>query len=60
MKLLSRVLALVCVTGLLYQSGGQGNPAPTVDRVGFPANYQSTFTRMLTVDRSDNGQIRVI
>src|SRR5262249_3363358 len=35
-------------------------PAPTVDRVGFPTGYQSTFTKLLTVDRPDNGQIRVI
>ncbi len=35
-------------------------PAPTADRVGFPANYLTTFTKLLTVDRPDNGQIRVI
>src|SRR5438477_7646208 len=45
-----------CMT-LLY---GQALPAPTVDRVGFPANYRTTFTKLLTVDRPDNGQIRVI
>jgi len=38
----------------------QAPPAPTVDRVGFPANYQTTFTKLLTFDRPDNGQIRVI
>src|SRR5437762_1523317 len=38
----------------------QAIPAPTVDRVGFPVGYQNTFTQMLTVDRPDNGQIRVI
>lgn len=31
-----------------------------MDRVGFPANYKDTFVKLLTMDRSDNGQIRVI
>jgi plastocyanin len=31
-----------------------------VDRIGFPANYETTFTKVLTVDRPDNGQIRAI
>jgi plastocyanin len=39
---------------------GQAPPAPTVDRVGFPINYQSTFVKLLQFDRVDNGQIRVI
>lgn len=34
--------------------------APSLDRVGFPVNYRDTFTKLLTVDRSDNGAIRVI
>ncbi|MFN0169362.1 MAG: cytochrome P460 family protein [Bryobacteraceae bacterium] len=34
--------------------------APTVDRVGFPRDYQTTFKKLLTFDRADNGQIRVI
>ncbi|MBI1787796.1 MAG: cytochrome P460 family protein [Acidobacteria bacterium] len=34
--------------------------APTVDRVGFPTGYKETFKKLLTVDRLDNGQIRVI
>jgi plastocyanin len=39
---------------------GQTPPAPTQDRVGFPANYRETFVKLLTFDRPDNGQIRVI
>lgn len=35
-------------------------PAPSTDRVGFPANYRDSFKHLLTVDRSDNGQIRSI
>lgn len=38
----------------------QTPPAPTVDRVNFPQGYQQTFTKLLTFDRIDNGQIRVI
>jgi plastocyanin len=38
----------------------QAPPAPTVDRVGFPAGYQDTFQKLLVFDRPDNGQIRVI
>ncbi|MBM3787062.1 MAG: hypothetical protein FJW30_22115 [Acidobacteria bacterium] len=38
----------------------QPPPAPTLDRVGFPANYQATFKKLLTFDRPDNGQIRVV
>jgi plastocyanin len=34
--------------------------APTVDRVGFPTNYNQTFTKLLQVDRTDNGQIRIV
>ena len=59
-----RLLTTLAVLGLLSLTGriayGQPFPAPSVDRVGFPADYQSTFTRLLTVDRPDNGQIRVI
>lgn len=38
----------------------QAPPAPTVDRVGFPTGYRNTFRKLLTFDRPDNGQIRVI
>jgi plastocyanin len=40
--------------------GAQALPAPAVDRVGFPAGYQNSFKKLLTVDRPDNGQIRVV
>jgi plastocyanin len=50
------------LTTALLGLGGMGILAqtPSLDRVGFPANYRDTFTKLLTVDRSDNGQIRVI
>ena len=47
--------ALTCVGLLSAQI-----PAPQTDRVGFPAGYTTTFKKLLTVDRPDNGQIRVV
>jgi plastocyanin len=41
-------------------SGLLNAQAPAVDRVGFPADYKQTFTKLLQFDRADNGQIRVI
>ena len=35
-------------------------PAPTVDRVGFPKDYQTTFTKVYTFDNFQNRQIRVV
>src|SRR5262249_17753772 len=59
-----RVFTISVASILLASCGsecpGQTLPAPTVDRVLFPADYQSTFVKLLTVDRPDNGQIRVI
>jgi plastocyanin len=59
-----RIGEAACAATLLFGFGwllgGQTPPAPTVDRVGFPSGYQSTFKKMLTFDRPDNGQIRVV
>jgi plastocyanin len=35
-------------------------PAPTVDRVGFPTDYQKTFLKVYTFDNFQNRQIRVV
>ena len=35
-------------------------PAPTIDRVGFPTDYQKTFTKVYTFDNFQNRQIRVV
>ncbi|WP_339378226.1 cytochrome P460 family protein [Calothrix sp. NIES-2100] len=35
-------------------------PAPRIDRVGFPKNYQNAFKLIYVVDRPDNKQVRVI
>src|SRR5215831_7912410 len=59
-----RIDRLICVSTLLVTATwfirAQTLPAPTIDRVGFPSGYQTSFTKLLTVDRPDNGQIRVI
>src|SRR5215831_6164872 len=35
-------------------------PAPVVDRIGFPTDYQNTFLKLYTFDNFQNRQIRVI
>ncbi len=35
-------------------------PAPAIDRVGFPTDYQTTFTKVYTFDNYQNRQIRVV
>src|SRR5690242_7547493 len=35
-------------------------PGTSVDRVGFPTNYQTTFKKLYTLDNNQNRQIRVI
>src|SRR5438046_4473178 len=67
MKTRARLANLIFALALVYTVGmeiaaihAQAIPGPTVDRVGFPANYRTTFSQLLTVDRPDNGQIRVI
>jgi plastocyanin len=56
----SLATVVLLFSGVLHEGGGQAIPAPTTDRVGFPENYQTTFTNLLIVDRPDNGQIRAI
>ena len=35
-------------------------PAPTIDRIGFPTDYQNSFLKLYTFDNFQNRQIRVI
>jgi plastocyanin len=57
-------LAMLLSTGsFLFQARTQSLPplpAPTIDRVGFPANYQNTFTLVYRFDNFQNRQIRVV
>ena len=50
--------ALLILTATWWSSG-QTIPAPTVDRVGFPAGYQTTFTKLVTVDQEPPLPVRV-
>ena len=54
-------VGLLLTTGSLFNIGKtQQLPAPTVDRVGFPTDYQSTFMKLYTFDNYQNRQIRVV
>jgi plastocyanin len=57
-------LAFFLSTGsMLFQAHTQSPPplpAPTVDRVGFPTDYQTTFVKVYTFDNYQNRQIRVV
>jgi plastocyanin len=54
---------LFCPGAFLFKARTQSLPplpAPTVDRVGFPTDYQKTFTKVYTFDNYQNRQIRVV
>src|ERR1700730_16830562 len=51
-------LCLCCATGLFLI--GQAPPGTTVDRIGFPQNYQNTYKKLYTLDNNQNRQIRAI
>lgn len=59
-----RITSYAAIVGaaLLIEAAvySQTPPAPTVDRVGFPTGYRSSFKKLFTLERPDNGQIRVI
>jgi plastocyanin len=53
--------ALVVWGGAMSLTGEmQAQPAPLVDRVGFPDDYQTRFVPLFAFDRPDNRQVRVI
>lgn len=54
------IVPIIIATLAVVSLTAQPAPAPAQDRVGFPSNYQTTFKKLLTFDRPDNGQIRVI
>jgi plastocyanin len=53
-------LVIPTATALAALLLGQNPPAPTVDRVGFPANYQTTMKILYVYDRPDNKSVRTI
>ena len=60
----SASLALLLVVGSLLPKGYPQTvaplPAPNIDRVGFPTDYQQTFLKVYTFDNHQNRQIRVV
>jgi plastocyanin len=63
-KIVVRLGVMLLALGpMIFKAGTQTLPplpAPTVDRVGFPTNYQSTFVKVYTFDNYQNRQIRVV
>src|SRR5204863_8588679 len=53
-------ILVFAIASLLFVGHTQTLPAPTVDRVGFPAGYRDTFTKLYTFDNFQNRQIRVV
>src|SRR3989441_8802055 len=52
---------MVCLAASIFFVGhAQSLPAPTVDHVGFPAGYQSTFKLLYVFDNYQNRQIRKV
>jgi plastocyanin len=51
-------VVLSLATGLVLIS--QAPPGTSMDRIGFPQNYQTTFKKMYSLDNNQNRQIRVI
>ena len=49
-----------CLAVLATLALSQGNGGPTVDRVGFPTDYQTKMTPLYVFDRPDVRQVRTI
>ena len=52
--------ALVLSAGLVLNAQAPPLPGTSADRIGFPANYKTTFKQMYALDNTQNQQIRVI
>src|SRR5438876_2600450 len=48
------------IASLFFVGHTQSLPAPTVDRVGFPAGYKDTYKLLYTFDNYQNRQIRKV
>ena len=53
-------LAAISLFAVTLAVHSQAPPGTSMDRVGYPDGYQTSFTLLYTVDRPDSGQIRVI
>src|SRR5436305_323545 len=55
------VLAFIAATeAAVAQQAPAARPGPVVDHVGYPADYQTTYTPLYAFDRADNKQVRVV
>jgi cytochrome P460 len=55
-----RLTPLVCALALAPLAYSQNPPAPSVDHVGFPADYTRNMNVLYTYDRPDNKQVRTV
>ena len=61
MLIVKRLIIVAAFTlGVALMLIGQNPPAPTVDRVGFPTNYQTALKILYVYDRPDNKSVRTI
>jgi plastocyanin len=61
MRTIHRIAStIVSASALSVSLIAQTPPGTSQDRVGFPTNYRTTFTKLTTIDRDDNGQIRAL
>jgi len=61
MRIVKRAsLVVSIIVGVAVLLIGQNPPAPMVDRVGFPTNYQTTLKVLYVYDRPDNKSVRTI
>src|ERR1043166_653790 len=62
---MKRLLLVVCTlllsaTGLVLVGQAPALPGTSADRIGFPANYKTTFKELYALDNNQNQQVRVI
>src|SRR6516225_9983964 len=57
---IAATLVVFVSASLFFVGHTQSLPAPTVDRVGFPAGYQDTFKLLYVFDNYQNRQIRKV
>lgn len=59
-SMVAGLTVLATATTSFRSQAQQQDPAPQVDRVGFPDGYETYYTKLFTFDRPDAGQIRVV
>ncbi|PYS43420.1 MAG: hypothetical protein DMG14_00930, partial [Acidobacteria bacterium] len=57
---LASIGVVLAAASLVFVGHTQSLPAPTVDRVGFPAGYQNTYKLFYVFDNYQNRQIRKV